>query len=212
MEGWGRSFPLPMTFVSCHCHPGSGRPLGLSFFCALMYQLLLSTHLTCRLLLHVGVWGMPAKVDLKIFIELSGVGSDYKCSKETYMFGKEEKQSEKQCSSFQRKTTWSFWSCGIVLGIGSTHKFLPVFLSNAGYSSNLANTCPVNSWALVSPPGRNSCEAQGSQGTNSEKQAKCVPVQPPAPSFQLYFSSGFHSSHRNSCFWQVYNQDIAIQS
>lgn len=46
----------------------------------------------CRLLLHVGAWRMPAKVDLKIFTGLSGVGSDCKCLNETYMFGKKENE------------------------------------------------------------------------------------------------------------------------
>lgn len=99
---------------------------------------------------------------LEIFTELSGVGSDWNCSKETYMFCKKETNAE-ILIMFPKKNHITFselwnsfrnWLQAQVLGC--------VPEPAPGPSPNLANTCPVTSWASVSPPVRSSCEAQGS--------------------------------------------------
>lgn len=111
--------------------------------------------LPCLLLLLLGEQGMSAQLDLKLLTGLTEVGSDEKCSKETCMFGKREQKVRDVDFVFQGKNHTALSGCGIrVVGTGSKHTFLTVFLSILGPSTDSANTCPGASPASVSPPVR----------------------------------------------------------
>lgn len=73
-----------------------------------MYSLLLLTYLTCTLCLLLGERGVSATVGLKTCTELTEVGSDGKCSKETCMFGKKECKVRNVDFVFKRKATQDF--------------------------------------------------------------------------------------------------------
>ena len=71
------------------------------------------------------------------------------------MFGKREQKVRDVGFVFQGKHHTGLSGCGIrVAGTGSKHKFLTVFLSILGSSTDSANTCPGTSTASVSPPVR----------------------------------------------------------